>query len=87
MTCFFFLKSTCYSVMCWLPIYLDDLGFIGNTAFISICFEVGIFIGSFGIGFISDKIGFRSLLMFPMIVIASSLFYILKYYYLKETLP
>jgi sugar phosphate permease len=58
---FFFMKLVNYSIMFWMPLYINDG--LGNTphvaANIQTCYDIGSMIGGIIIGFLSDKIGKR----------------------------
>ena len=81
---FFFAKYALYGMMYNLPSYLSDVfGYGGHTeANVSTCNDVGAIIGSFLIGFVSDRTwGKRSPSAVFAIIMSAVIFYSLTFAY------
>jgi OPA family glycerol-3-phosphate transporter-like MFS transporter 3 len=73
---FAFVKLLNYGMMFWLPYYLSNIGIKGIfRGTIAATYDVGAIFGSAATGFLSDKVGSRVLVLFPMLLIGIPLFF------------
>jgi sugar phosphate permease len=78
--CYFCLKSCQYGFLFWLPTYIDYQGISEWASSIATLFDIATFTGGILIGYVSDTIRKRALIMFPSLVIASCLCVSIKFY-------
>eukprot|EP01041_Mallomonas_annulata_P009717 gene9717-20204_t len=68
------LKGVTYSLLFWLPFYLaNSIGSFTNSeaGFYSMLFDIGSILGGFATGYIVDVVGYKSVVVVTMILIAS----------------
>ena len=73
------LKLSFSSLLVWLPYFISDvLGQEGNKGNLAMLYDLGTVVGSFVLGYTSDKIGMRSPVIIAMMLVAAPCLYILS---------
>lgn len=70
-----------YGMMFWLPYYLDE--HVGLSSLLITCisslFDIGAIVGSTPLGWLSDRIGSRILIVAPLLIIAFPVFFCFQF--------
>lgn len=70
------LKLAYSSLLVWLPFYISDvLGQEGNKGSLAMIYDLGTVVGTFVLGFISDRLGMRSPVVIAMLLVSAPCLY------------